>query len=319
MPNSKDESPLKGIHPHGDKAQLHEILEEIVDSNLGVNSVGHKGMTPLHYATDLAADSQLDFIEPIIDKLLSLGAKINVVDEYGKLPLDYLSGAKALKRLLIKLTPESQADMTKVLFAAVFLDRSASDAEVPECLSVLESVANFGDYENYFKAGGKLVHAAASSGNLTAIKYMHKQGYDLNCKDKDLDQPIIIAAERGLTNTVSLLIELGVDPNTKGAGGNSSLHVAAGTYLPGNRAATIEKLIECGANTAQFNRDGDTPLHAAIAYGDKAGVKSLVKYGANTNLPNSAGEFPLTWAREMADQIIISFLIENGAVENTLK
>lgn len=314
---SKNERPFKGVHPQGDVVEIFEILEEIVETKRGINSLGHHGMTPLHYAANLTTSFELKDIEPIIEKLLSLGANIDITDQEGKLPLEYLSGSKSLKLFLKKLSPETSVDMTKVLFEAIYLGRSSTETENTDCLSVMESIVDFDKYENVYQAGDKPIHSAAFSGNITAINYMYKKGYDLNCKNKSFNQPIIIAAEHGFVNTVSLLISLGVDPNTKGYGGSSALHNAATSYVSGgDRVAVIRKLIESGADSSQFNRAGETPLHVAIIYQNKNEIMSLIEHGANINAPDVNGVFPLKLAIiEETDKKIIEFLIERGAVE----
>lgn len=313
-------NPLTGLNPHGDKAEILEILEEIAETGVGVNAVGRGGMTPLHFAADLTNSADLiSDVDSLVKKMISKGSNIDAKDKAGKLAVDYLVGAKAIRLIGEKLTPETKTDMTKVIFETVgeyVASKEDSLTENPDCLAILESVPDFKEYEGVISGGDKPIHRAAYVGNVTAIKYMHEHGFDMNCKNKDFLQPILIAARNGHVNTVSLLLELGVDPNTKGYQGCSALHEIASATVYRDRDAVVKKLIEAGADAAQPNTAGETPLHMAIAFMNFRGVKLLVKNGVDVNTPDSDGLLPLQMAKdEGASDEMIAYLVENGARE----
>ncbi len=321
---NKSDNPFKGVNPLGDSVEIYEILEQIVETKQGVKCKGYKGMTPLHYAAYLTRSFELNKIEPIIEQLLALGANVGTKDREGKLAFEHLSGAKSLKALLTKLTPKTKKSSPKdkettlrMLFEAIFLNTDKVDSEDPDCLAVLESIVDIEQYENLYLGGDKLIHTAAFSGNIVAINHMHKKGFDIHGKNKSFQPPIIIAAQKGYVNTLSLLIALGANPNAIGYRGNTPLHEIAGSYISIKKNETIKTLISLGGDTKLYNRAGDTPLHKAIICGNLTEVKSFIENGADINFPDKNGFTPLKVAREeKVKDSIVSFLLDHGAVES---
>jgi len=67
--------------------------------------------------------------------------------------------------------------------------------------------------------------------------------------------------------TIELLIDAGADPNCLAAGGVAPLHVAVRTRC----AAAVKALLERGANPRVSNNAGSTPLHLAVQTTGKGG------------------------------------------------
>jgi ankyrin repeat protein len=91
-------------------------------------------------------------------------------------------------------------------------------------------------------------------------------------------------------HVVRLLLERGADPN----------------------ARTI-----AGQATAAFMRDvrtkGETPLHRAAAFADAATIQLLIDHGADTTITDAAGDTPLSWASWHLRPGAILALLAHGA------
>jgi len=97
----------------------------------------------------------------------------------------------------------------------------------------------------------------------------------------------------------------------KDAGGSTALHHAAG-YGP---VATLELLINKGADVSAKNRRGSTPLHWAIL--DEAKVRLLLSKGADVNAKQVQGRTPLFLAAMLGDGVpIMRLLLARGADPN---
>ena len=115
----------------------------------------------------------------------------------------------------------------------------------------------------------------------------------------------LMAADRGDTAMMRVLLELGADPFLTNAKGTTPLMAAAGfgTSSPLEEAGTeldaleaVRFLLELGANIDAVNKDGDTAIHGA-AFAHFPGVAELLaESGADPRVwsaPNERGLTPL--------------------------
>lgn len=145
--------------------------------------------------------------------------------------------------------------------------------------------------------------------DVTALKAVLEAGDDL--AGLDLDEELGSAAFFGHWKVCDFLIARGADVNSTVAGtGETPLHSAlakAGRpyYLHVVRllldhGANVDARTTPGAETAAFMRDvrtrGETPLHRAAAYGDRAMIGLLLERGADREARDAHGDSPLTWA-----------------------
>jgi uncharacterized protein len=119
-----------------------------------------------------------------------------------------------------------------------------------------------------------------------------------------------IAAEAGALDVVSLLLDLGLDPNTQGGTFQANaLHEAA----RGGHLSVMAKLYEAGAvlDTSEPERN---PLFGAIYGGHLEAVKWLIEnsiyLGATYTGENMKGMDALAFARERGHPTITKYLEE---------
>ncbi len=108
--------------------------------------------------------------------------------------------------------------------------------------------------------GGKtMLYYAINENNLSAVKHILKQGYDLDSKDAENNTPLHWAIRRGSLDIATELMKNGADVNAKNRWGETPLHLAVSQYsMP-----TIEALIQKGANPRATDNEGRTPRKAA--------------------------------------------------------
>jgi len=102
------------------------------------------------------------------------------------------------------------------------------------------------------------------------------------------------AAQRGNASLLqSVLTQKGININSADGLGNTALHYSAHHDHP----ATLEMLLEAGADPNVQNTSGDTPLHKAIAKNSIPCIKALIEHGANPKTENKEKKTPERMAK----------------------
>lgn len=116
------------------------------------------------------------------------------------------------------------------------------------------------------------------------------------------DTALHFAAAGYRTEIVRQLIAAGGDVRAKNRMGDEPLHAAAvgspGSYFwnPAAQVATIEFLIEAGADPNAADKRAVTPLHKAVRTRCAAAVRTLLEHGADPSRKNKSGSTPLVLA-----------------------
>uniref|UniRef100_A0A8C1BSP8 Ankyrin repeat domain 28b n=1 Tax=Cyprinus carpio carpio TaxID=630221 RepID=A0A8C1BSP8_CYPCA len=176
--------------------------------------------------------------------------------------------------------------------------------------------------------------------HMEVVKLLVSHGAEVTCKDKKAYTPLHAAASSGMISVVKYLLDLGVDPNTYG---NTPLHVACYN----GQDVVVNELIECGANVNQVNekgfaplhftaasrhgalclellvgngadvniksKDGKTPLHMTAIHGRFSRSQAIIQNGAEIDCEDKNGNTPLHIAARYGHELLINTLITNGA------
>lgn len=113
------------------------------------------------------------------------------------------------------------------------------------------------------------------------------------------------AIDNGDTNTVTTILQRGMDVNTVDKSGNSLLMLA----VQKENIDLVRFLVEHRARQVK-NQYGDTPLMVAALKGNLDMVKLLVNAGADVN---NSGWTPLIYAAFEGKDLVVRYLLEKGA------
>jgi uncharacterized protein len=139
-----------------------------------------------------------------------------------------------------------------------------------------------------------LLHAVKNN-DIALVKELIKQGINVNELDVNKDAPLIIAAYKGSTEIVKLLLETGADVSVVDPGMKATaLHAAA--YAGNAEAAKL--LIEYNIDIdKQGPYNGYTALHDAVWQNHIETARILIESGANLHIKSHTGETPLEFAK----------------------
>eukprot|EP00899_Mesostigma_viride_P003390 jgi/Mesvir1/13051/Mv06039-RA.1 len=145
-------------------------------------------------------------------------------------------------------------------------------------------------------------------------KLLSSKDVDVNKPIQDGDTWLHLAAARGHTKLVQLLLENNANLEAKGGvTGNTALHQAAA----GGSLAAAHQLIVSGANMEARNGNQETPMHIAAGKGH---IKVVMLLGANRANPgknDKSGRTPLAVAASEGHAEVVKYLLSQKADPNT--
>ncbi|KAH9052184.1 ankyrin repeat-containing domain protein [Lactarius vividus] len=105
-----------------------------------------------------------------------------------------------------------------------------------------------------------------------------------------LSTPLHLAAECGRCEVAQVLLERGVDVNSRNVDGKTPLHMAPAFK---HRFGAAQLLVERGADVNAQDNVHETPLLLASSVLDLESVRMLLDNGANVNAEDNRGQTPL--------------------------
>ena len=101
-----------------------------------------------------------------------------------------------------------------------------------------------------------------------------------------------VAAAKGKTEALQLLLQYGGDPNIANQNGQTPLCLAA--YF--GKAEVVQLMLQYGGDPNRADNDGDTPVYVATVYDNFETLQLLLKYGGDPNKANNDGDAAMHFA-----------------------
>lgn len=134
------------------------------------------------------------------------------------------------------------------------------------------------------------LHVAATVGYLQDTKAILSSGsISVNQIDPEGWTPVMVAADRGFSRIVRVLMDNGAEVSVSARDGNTALISAAQR----GHLAVVQMLLEGKANVQAVTSQGFTALHVAAADGHSKVVKALLEAGADKDSRMPNGVTPL--------------------------
>jgi len=205
-------------------------------------------------------------------------------------------------------TPPSEVELTRYtgLFRAVVQRDDTALAEA------LESTTNIDRRDGH---GRSALHVAAFGGNHPAMRRLVTAGADANALENDYYDILTIAAVANDLETLRLALQLGCKPGNVTSRYQGTALIAA-AHL--GHVEIVQTLIDAGAPLDHVNNLNWTALIESIVLGDggarhTATLQALVEAGADVNLADGRGSTPLQLAHNYGYRNMIRILQAAGA------
>ncbi|XP_074119384.1 ankyrin repeat domain-containing protein 35 isoform X3 [Sminthopsis crassicaudata] len=130
--------------------------------------------------------------------------------------------------------------------------------------------------------------------------------------DSHGQSPFHLAASKGLTECLSVLLDNGAEINSKNEDGSTALHLATISCQP----QCVKVLLQHGANEDAVDGENRSPLHWAASSGCASSVLLLCDHEAFLDVLDNDGRTPLMIASLGGHAAICSQLLQRGARVN---
>ncbi|KAM9978798.1 hypothetical protein ACTFIY_012564 [Dictyostelium cf. discoideum] len=199
------------------------------------------------------------------------------------------------------LNSHDAAKRTAVLYTAYHNYESLFDLLVSHGANI-----NIVDFEGYSP-----LMKAIKVGNVVMAMKLINLGCEINTVSKEGYTPLQLAVLSNEKKIIKLLLEKKPKISVEKSESGSVLHAACGL----RDLEIINELVKSEPlllNTRDINNM--TPLHIAIAYGNRSLALELIKLGSDVNVTANDGTTPLHIATDAEDIEICKSLIEKGAI-----
>lgn len=266
--------------PDGSEESASNMLENAIMPSVGrleLEDRDSSGNTKLHRAV---RDNNLILAQSLLEK----GANLRSIANNGMTVLHYASFSRF-----------EDVDMMKLLLefhARDLVDLQDENGQTP-------------------------LHYAAKGNFTGGIQLLFNHGASMNSVDNYGLTPYLWAVISGNRNATQLLISLGTDINSLGAGANR--RSALGWAASLGHSSMAEFLVRTGANVMKMTQITQvSPLEEAAACGDLSTVRLLLDYGADPNYRDRDGWSPIHRAAEEGHWDVVLSLLNYGANVNAV-
>ena len=299
-PNAKDQQSQTAL-TYAAMTGHDKVTQRLISAHADIEVVDNDGKTPLIWAI-ISRNTQT------VSLLVEAGANVNQPDIKGASPLIYslTQSSPDITRKLIDSGAEVDVVLKKSNMNTLILAAMQGDTYI------IQALINKGiDVNSTTTAGVTPLLAAIVTNKKAAAKLLLASGARLNDKDKVGRSAIFYSANAKIDPEIAqMLIEKGADINVMDNNGFTPLSLAAAR---GNTEA-VKVLIKAGLSASGTSTKGEfTPLMSASANKRPVVVEQLLTYKLDIDARGPGGRTALMWAAQYNCLKCVELLLANGA------
>ncbi|PSN32604.1 hypothetical protein C0J52_26221 [Blattella germanica] len=320
-PNAKDEDDNSVMH-YAAEENLVKVVECLLELKCDIDCANKNGETPLLQAVERGN-------EEITIKLLKHGANPNAKNDYGNTAMHYAVGKNLMRVVECLLELKCDFECTTKNGETPLL-QAVERGNVEIAIKLLKHGANpnakndYGNTTMHYAAernlkklhganpnanndyGNTPMHYAAEENLMKVVDCLLELKCDIDCSNKNGETPLLEAVELGNQEIAIKLLKHGANPNAKDQDDTSVMHYAAEENL----MKAVECLLELKCDIDCTNKNGETPLLAAVERGNEEIAIKLLKHGANPNAKNDYSNTPMHYAAQRNLKKVVGCLLE---------
>ena len=262
----------------------HRLATALLDAGADVDAMNVNGRTPLHFAAHRGVDEATRV-------LLAAGATVDP-PRRGNTPSPLLTAVRSKEERIALLLIEHGADV------GVGEDSGATLLALAEENGLYEVAVRILVRDDSFEVDdpSAMLPAAVAADAFSTVSRLLEDGGDVNVKVDDWwyneASLLHVAAVHDSVSVARLLLDRGIDPDSRDGDGATPLHRAA---WAGNHEIGA-MLLDRGASVNARTEDELTPLHETAHGMEPETAALLLERGADVNARGPAGWTPLHFA-----------------------
>ncbi|XP_054843505.1 ankyrin repeat domain-containing protein 55 [Eublepharis macularius] len=304
--DSAEETDLTLVYQAAANGDVNTLTAVIREDPSILECCDSEGCTPLMHSV---SGRQLDTVK----LLLKMGANINTQDACGRTSLSlatYLGWLEGCVSLLRNGAKQNIPDK----YGRLPLHAATADPNV-RLLSVLLQQSDLSEINHQDTEGMTSLHWAAFHNRPQHVQALLQKGADPTLVDKDFKTALHWAVQSGNRILCSVILSHRQGPsiiNYDDENGKTCLHIAAAAGYS-DIISELAKVPEC--NLQALDVDDRTPLHWATAAGKADCVKVLLQLGVNSSPRDINENTPLTYAMYCGHTACIKLLSQENRLE----
>ncbi len=263
--------------------------------------------------TDTSAETDMSLlaaafngVEDEVQRLLTMGAQVDVVDDDGDTPL-ILAATKGHEGVVAALLADGAQVGLANNSGKTALIWAAFNGQHDVVAALLDHGAQIDQAD---KSGACPLFYSAHEGHRASVAVLLAEGAQVDLAMHDGCTPLLIAAQNGHESVVAALLAKGAQSNLATNDGATSLFAAA----EGGHDAIVAALLAGGAQVDLARASyGDAPLCMAAQNGHEAVVKLLLANAAQIDLADKNGATPIFHAAMQGHGSVVAALLAKGA------